>query len=113
MFNFNERRQACLDGMKHAYDIGMYGDDKRRLNGEWKKVFGKDGSNGAAAKNKKRARDVNEDDEEHESDDGDEADHGDVTDDERPKKAAKSSAKGGRKPQQAKLDGMVSRSKKK
>lgn len=106
MFDFNERRQICLDAMKHAYGIGMYGADKRRLNGEWKKVFGKTDSNGASGK-KKRARD--EDDEEHESDDGDEAEHGDVTRDERPRKAASK----GRKGQQAKLDGMVSRGKKK
>ena len=108
MFDFNERRQICLDGMKHAYGIGMYGADKRRLNGEWKKVFGKTDSNGAGSK--KRARD--EDDEEHESDGGDDADHGDITGDERPKKAAKPASRG-RKGQQTKLDSMVSRSKKK
>jgi cryptochrome len=112
MFDFNERRTACLDGMKHAYDIGMYGADKRRLNGEWKKVFGKEDSNRASGKGKKRAREEDED-EGDDSDDGDEADHGDVTGDERPKKAAKKAMKGGRKGQQAKLDDMVSRGKKK
>lgn len=111
MFDFNERRTACLDGMKHAYDIGMYGADKRRLNGEWKRVFGKAESNGAGGAKKKRVRD-DEDEVEHASDDGNEADHGDVTGDERPHKAPKTAGKG-RKGQQAKLDGMVSRVKKK
>lgn len=106
MFDFNERRQICLDGMKHAYDIKMYGNDKRRLNGEWKKVFGK--ADGKPAKTKKRARD--EDGGEHHSDDGGPADHGDVTDEEPVKKTKKSSSnsKG-----QTKLDGMVSRGKRK
>ena len=106
MFDFNERRNACLDGMKHAYGIGMYGADKRRLNGEWKKVFGKE--DGTAGKGSKRGRGQDEA-QQHESDDGDEADHGDMTEDERPKKASKPS--GGQKGQ-AKLDGMVTRGKK-
>lgn len=107
MFDFNERRSACLDGMKHAYGIGMYGADKRRLNGEWKKVFGKE--DGKSEKGTKRGRDQ-EEAEQHESDDGAGADHGDVTDDERPKKASKPS---GARKGQAKLDSMVTRGKKK
>ncbi|KEF57981.1 cryptochrome [Exophiala aquamarina CBS 119918] len=39
MFDFNKRRQFCLDRMKEAYDVGLYGDDKRVLSGEWKKLF--------------------------------------------------------------------------
>lgn len=103
MFDFNERRQICIDGMKHAYGIKMYGNDKRRLNGEWKKVFGKPGTK--SSNGKKRAR--GEDDGEHSSDDGDNADHGDATEDERPKKARRATTK-----VQTKLDGIVSRGKK-
>ena len=40
MFNFDERRQICLDGMKKAYDVGLYGDSPKVKNGEWKKLFG-------------------------------------------------------------------------
>jgi cryptochrome len=104
MFDFNERRQACIDGMKHAYDIKMYGNDKRRLNGEWKKVFGKE--DGKPSKGRKRAR--NEDEDDHDSDDGEHADHGDMTDGEHPHK--KKVARSGKA--QTKLDKMVSRGKK-
>ena len=39
MFDFNERRQVCLDGMKRAYDVGMYGDDVRVKDGSWQEPF--------------------------------------------------------------------------
>jgi len=39
MFDFNKQRQICLDGMKNAYDVGMYGDDARVLDGTWKRAF--------------------------------------------------------------------------
>ena len=39
MFDFNERRQVCIDGVAKAYKVGMYGDDPRVLSGEWKNVF--------------------------------------------------------------------------
>ncbi|KAL2425975.1 (6-4)DNA photolyase [Exophiala dermatitidis] len=42
MFDFNERRQFCIDKMKQAYDIGLYGNDKRVLSGKWKTWFGID-----------------------------------------------------------------------
>lgn len=109
MFDFNERRSICLDGMKHAYDVGMYGDDKRRLNGEWKKVFSKEER--AGSKGQKRPREGGDD--EHGSDDGGNADHGDATEDEMPKKAKKLEKSASPKKGQTKLDGMVSRGKKK
>ena len=105
MFDFNERRQNCLDGMKHAYDIKMYGNDKRRLNGEWKKVFGKDKGK-SLDKSHKRARD---EEDEHGSDDGGDADHGDLT----ANAGSKAATKVSNGPKQTKLDGMVSRGKKK
>ncbi|KAJ6070107.1 hypothetical protein N7499_011994 [Penicillium canescens] len=37
MFDFDERRQICLDGMKHAYGVGLYGNDEKVKNGTWKK----------------------------------------------------------------------------
>jgi cryptochrome len=39
MFDFNERRVFCLDAMKKAYSIGLYGNDEKVLNGTWKQLF--------------------------------------------------------------------------
>lgn len=39
MFDFDERRQICLDSMKHAYDVGLHGDDARVKDGSWTEDF--------------------------------------------------------------------------
>ena len=39
MFDFNERRQICIDGLKQAYDVGLYGNDSKVLDGTWRKLF--------------------------------------------------------------------------
>ncbi|KAL8796840.1 MAG: hypothetical protein Q9195_000923 [Heterodermia aff. obscurata] len=39
MFDFNERRGICIEGMKNAYHIGLYGDDERVKNGSWRELF--------------------------------------------------------------------------
>ncbi|MCJ1296447.1 hypothetical protein MMC34_008013 [Xylographa carneopallida] len=39
MFDFNERRTICLDGMKSAYHVNLYGNDPRVLDGTWRKLF--------------------------------------------------------------------------
>lgn len=39
MFDFDERRQICLDGMKNAYHVGLHGADKEVLDGSWRKKF--------------------------------------------------------------------------
>lgn len=39
MFDFNERREICIQGMKSAYHIGLYGNDPKVLDGSWKKLF--------------------------------------------------------------------------
>jgi cryptochrome len=47
MFDFNERRQVCIDKLKKAYEVGMCGDDDRVKDGTRKEVFGyKDESGG-------------------------------------------------------------------
>jgi cryptochrome len=46
MFDFNERRQVCIDKLKKAYAMGMYGDDKRVKDGTWKGIFGYKNENG-------------------------------------------------------------------
>lgn len=39
MFDFNQQRDICLKGMKNAYEVGLYGDDARVLDGSWKQFF--------------------------------------------------------------------------
>lgn len=39
MFDFNERRQICMDKIKNAYGVGLYGADDKVMSGEWKKIF--------------------------------------------------------------------------
>lgn len=117
MFDFNEKRRFCLDKMKEAYDAHLYGDDKKVMSGEWKKLFGyvdgktvKDETGGLVSGIKKRMRSP----EEHEDDNGEHADAGDGTDEAPPHKAAKKngtakSSKGA----QIKLDGMITRGRQK
>jgi hypothetical protein len=39
MFDFAERRAICLEGMKKAYAVGLYGDDPRVIDGTWRELF--------------------------------------------------------------------------
>lgn len=39
MFDFNERREVCLKGMKNAYHVRFYGNDPQVLNGTWPSNF--------------------------------------------------------------------------
>lgn len=39
MFDFNERRGICIEGMKAAYRVGLHGDDARVKDGTWRKLF--------------------------------------------------------------------------
>ena len=39
MFDFSERRTICIDGMKNAYHIDLYGNDPKVLDGTWQKLF--------------------------------------------------------------------------
>lgn len=39
MFDFNSRRETCIQGMKTAYSIGLYGNDPKVLDGTWKQAF--------------------------------------------------------------------------
>lgn len=115
MLDFNEARQYCIDKMKEAYDAGLYGDDERVMNGEWKKIFDysegavdQDETTGTVSKGQKRVRTRQE----PEDDDGENADVGDEIDDKPPRKARKGQSLPGSKARQGNLDGMVTRSKK-
>ena len=39
MFDFSERRNICIAGMKTAYKVGLYGNDERAIDGSWRKLF--------------------------------------------------------------------------
>lgn len=39
MFDFSERRTICLDAMKKAYTVGLYGNDPKVLDDSWKELF--------------------------------------------------------------------------
>ena len=39
MFDFPARRTICLEGMKNAYHVNLYGNDPRILDGTWKQLF--------------------------------------------------------------------------
>ncbi|KAF2845894.1 hypothetical protein T440DRAFT_255997 [Plenodomus tracheiphilus IPT5] len=45
MFDFSTRRNICLDGMKNAYHVGLYGNDPKVIDGSWRKLF-EDGAEG-------------------------------------------------------------------
>ena len=104
MFDFNERRRACLDGMKTAYDRKLYGNDERVLDGSWRKLFDEGGAGMmeelVGTEKVKEAADgeVGEDQDEREA-----AEEGEGT-----TKAAKMNGKvKGRKRGQGTLDGVV------
>lgn len=40
MFDFDERRQICIDGIKAAYDAKLHGNDESVLDGTWTEAFG-------------------------------------------------------------------------
>lgn len=63
MFDFDERRRACIAAMKGAFAVGLHGDDERVLDGRWRELF--------------PSPDEAEVQGEHESDGGSRADDGD------------------------------------
>lgn len=120
MFDFSERRKFCLDRIKEAYDVGLYGDDERVLSGEWKKLFDfddkggerKEESSGHLSRGTKRSKTeaMNGEHRISEDDDDNLAESADVGDDGRdehikPRKAAKKETKGAQKT----LDSVVTR----
>ncbi|PYH82419.1 putative DNA photolyase [Aspergillus uvarum CBS 121591] len=39
MFDFNERRDFCIAQIKHAYEMNLYGNDPKVMDGSWKELF--------------------------------------------------------------------------
>lgn len=61
MFDFDKRRQICLDSMKNAYDVGLHGDDEQVLDGSWRKLFGENGGGEEPKRKKQKTGDEDED----------------------------------------------------
>jgi cryptochrome len=51
MFDFNTQRDICLEGMKNAYHVGLFGNDPKVMDGSWKKMFD-DAAEGPTSGNK-------------------------------------------------------------
>jgi cryptochrome len=39
MFDFSGRRKICLDGIKKAYEVELYGNDPDVIKGMWRRLF--------------------------------------------------------------------------
>ena len=55
MFDFNERRGVCIEGMKAAYSVGLKGDDKRVRDGTWRQLFRDDAEGPTEGRNMSEA----------------------------------------------------------
>ncbi|KAI9708319.1 MAG: hypothetical protein M1820_004023 [Bogoriella megaspora] len=114
MFDFNERRQICIDGLKMAYDVGLYGNSKKVLDGSWRELFPDSGEGPTKGKKGGMGGTVQEHEEAtgHEEFDGKKHDGGDE-DRETPKKKGESSPKQARKRNASKgsMDQFVKKSK--
>jgi cryptochrome len=122
MFDFSERRDICLKGMKAAYAVGLKGNDPKVLDGTWRALFdddasgpteGKRGPIGATLAGDFEISHVDAEDfqkdEMHENDDGPKAEEAGAR-----SKKARSDAGHKRKAGkgQSTLDGLVKRTKK-
>ncbi len=107
IFDFAQRRTACMAGMKDAYAKGIYGDDKRVLDGSARALFPPPEESDQAAKGGDEG--AREEDEGAAADDGDGDKGGDVK--EAGKANQKGKGKGKREKGQATLDGVVKRAK--
>lgn len=112
MFDFATQREICLRGMKNAYQVGLYGNDPKVLDGSWRELFRDDAEGPTEGRAGPPGAMV-----EHEDVDGDEEHHAP-----RPlspvkarEVANKSEKKTGQKREagQGTLDAMVTRKKKK
>jgi len=43
MFDFQERRDVCMKAIKKAYEVRLYGNDPRVLDGSWRALFNDNG----------------------------------------------------------------------
>ena len=55
MFDFSERREICIQGMKNAYQVGLYGNDPKVKDGSWRSLFDNDAEGPTEGKSDKEA----------------------------------------------------------
>ncbi|KAL3423609.1 DNA photolyase [Phlyctema vagabunda] len=120
MFDFSERRTICLDGMKKAYHVGLYGNNPKVIDGTWRTLFDDNAEGPTEGKSFEDA--MTHRDNGHKIKDtpagGDEND-GAVEEDEKGAQEKEGETKGGdtkkkgtkRKSSQGTLDGLVKRTK--
>lgn len=117
MFDFSERREISIQGMKKAYEVGLYGNDPKVLDGTWRALFDDSAEGPTEGKKGPPGAMIEEDDEGTGEFDGDgEHGHDDA------KKSGKHASRASGSPEVAKgkkratgqssLDGMVKRTKK-
>lgn len=109
MFDFNERRKICIDAMKQAYDVGLYGNDPKVLDGSWKELFADSAEGATEGTGGDSLGDHGEG--EFENEDG-EDDKGEAKKEKRGGKAAAGHKRQNSRGGQGTLDGIVKRSKK-
>lgn len=57
MFDFNARRTICLDAMKAAYKVNLYGDNPKIMDGTWRVLFPDDAEGPTEGKTEEDAAD--------------------------------------------------------
>ena len=120
MFDFNERRGICIEGMKAAYSVGLKGDDKKVRDGTWRQLFGDDaegptegGNNIEAMQGDKKVKKGVDKDDLDMGVDQDEREAAELGDgDGEVNEGSKSNGTGKRKRVQATLDAVISPNKK-
>jgi cryptochrome len=121
MFDFVERRTICLDGMKKAYKVGLYGNDPKVIDEMWRELFDDDAEGPTEGTSFKTAmgNGVGSEDKIREGLDGRDEHDGAIAEDERGAKEKGGESKGGdkngtgskRERGQGTLDGLAKRSK--
>ncbi|CAN9222345.1 unnamed protein product [Alternaria alternata] len=116
MFDFGKRRDICIQGMKNAYHVNLYGNSPQVLDGTWRKLFDNEAEGPTEGSKGPPGAMIKEED--HEDADGHE-ENMHVDEPPSPKQAKKmamrSDQKAGHKREasQGTLDGMFTRKKKK
>ena len=55
MFDFNARRQICIEAIKNAYHVNLYGNNPKVLDGTWRELFSDSAEGPTEGKNDKDA----------------------------------------------------------
>ncbi|KAK7183262.1 hypothetical protein DPSP01_011796 [Paraphaeosphaeria sporulosa] len=118
MFDFATQREVCIQGMKNAYQIGLYGNDPKVLDGTWRKLFDDNAEGPTEGSKGLPGAQVEHEDENAEADGTNGEDSAAPTKSKTGKTTSKKAAEQGktghkREASQGTLDGMFTRKKKK